>query len=274
MRRVRAAGGVVDEERFLRIDLVEHFDVRDRVVGHGRGEVPFRIADVGIDRRGLAEQVRLPLAGVAADEAVEVIEAHADRPAVERPGLARLERRHVVVLAEPRGGVAVVLEDAADGRAVFADDAVVAGKARGYFGDHAETRRVVVAAGDQRRARRRAERGGMELRVAQPRLRDAIQGRRRDDAAERARRAEADVVGHDQQHVGRALGRHDGRRPVRLRLIGVVLDDAAELRGRRGELFSVDRRGGARRARHAGGFGLCIGESRNRNEGGSEHPDK
>ena len=49
------------------------------------------LADVGIDRRGVAEQVRLPLAGVAADEAVEVLEAHADRPLVERPGLAGLE---------------------------------------------------------------------------------------------------------------------------------------------------------------------------------------
>jgi hypothetical protein len=49
------------------------------------------VALEGIDRRGVAEQVRLPLAGVAADEAVEVLEAHARRPLVERPGLARLQ---------------------------------------------------------------------------------------------------------------------------------------------------------------------------------------
>ncbi len=114
--------------------------------------------------------------------------------------------------------VAVVLENPADGRLVLRDDAVVAREARGLFRDHAEARRVMIAAGDERRARRRAERRGMELRVAQPGLRDAVQRRRRDDAAEGARRAEADVVGHDQQHVGRAFGRHDARRPPRFRL--------------------------------------------------------
>ena len=54
------------------------------------------------------------------------------------------------------------------------------------LGDHAEADRVMVAAGDQRRARGRAERGGVELRVAQSGLRDAVHRRRRDDAAERA----------------------------------------------------------------------------------------
>ncbi len=89
---------------------------------YGRGQVPFRIADVGIDRRGVAEEVRLPLASVSADEAVEVLEAHADRPLVERPVLARLEHRRVVVLAEPRCPIAVVLEDPADGCLVASDD--------------------------------------------------------------------------------------------------------------------------------------------------------
>ena len=85
---------------------------------------------IGIDRRGVAEQVRLPLAGVAADEAVEVFEAHAGRPLVERAGLAGLEGRRVVVLAEPRGAVAVLLQDRADGRRILRDDAVVAGETR------------------------------------------------------------------------------------------------------------------------------------------------
>ena len=49
----------------------------------------------------------------------------------------------------------------------------------------------------------------MELRVAQARLGDAIERRRGNDAAEGARRAEAHVVGHDEQYVGRPFGRHD-----------------------------------------------------------------
>ncbi len=132
------------------------------------------------------------------------------------------------------------------------DDAVVAGEAGGLLRDHAEAGRVMVAAGDERGARRRAERRGVELRVAQPGLGDAVQRRRRNDAAEGARRAEADVVGHDQQHVRRALGRHDARRPPGLRLAGVVLDHAAELRVGRRELLAVDGRGRPRRSGRGG----------------------
>ena len=73
-----------------------------------------RLALERIDLRRVAEQVRLPLVGVAADEAVEILEAHAGRPLVERPDLAGREGRRVVVLAEPRGGVAVVEQDAPD----------------------------------------------------------------------------------------------------------------------------------------------------------------
>ena len=55
-----------------------------------------------------------------------------------------------------------------------ADDGVVARVAGGLLGDHAEADGVMVAAGDQRRPRGRTERGRVELRVAQPRLRDAV----------------------------------------------------------------------------------------------------
>ena len=147
------------------------------------------LPDIGIDRRGVAEQVRLPLAGVAADEAIEIFEAHAGRPLVERTGLARVPGRRVVVLAEPGRAVAVLQQDAADGRAVLADDAVVAGEAGRCLGDHAEADRVVVAAGDQRRARRRAQRGRVEVGVAQAVVGDAVERRRRDHAAEGGRRA-------------------------------------------------------------------------------------
>ena len=126
MRRVGAARHVVDEERLVGRDLLELLHVLDRLVGHGRGQVPARIALERIDRRRVAEQVRLPLAGVAADEAVEVLEAHADRPLVERPGLGRLIERRVVILAEPRGRVAVLLQDGADGAVLLPDDRVVA----------------------------------------------------------------------------------------------------------------------------------------------------
>ena len=131
MRRVRAAGDVVDEERLLRRQRVDPVHVGDRLVGHRGGEVIRRVADEGIDVRRVADEVRrLPLIGVAAHEAVEVLEAHADRPLVERAVRACLEGRRVVVLAEPRRPVAVVLQDPADRRLVLGDDAVVARVAR------------------------------------------------------------------------------------------------------------------------------------------------
>ena len=141
--------------------------------------------------------------------------------------------------------IAVVLEDAADGGLVLGDDAVVAGETRGLLGDYAETGRVMIASGDQGRAGGRAQRRGMEVGVAQARLGDAVQGRRGDDAAEGAGDAVARVVGHDQQHVGGALGRHHPRRPVGLGSLRRLLDHAAELGRRRRQLLAVDGGGGA-----------------------------
>ena len=87
-------------------------------------------------------------------------------------------------------------------------------------------------------------------------MRDAIQRRRGDDAAEGARRAEADVVGHDQEHVGAPLGGttrggHQGFDCAAFSLI-----TPPNCRVRRRELFPVDRRRGAGRARYAGAFDL------------------
>ena len=60
------------------------------------------------------------------------------------------------------------------------------------------------------------------------------------------RDAVALIVGHDEQHVGRALGRHDGRRPIGFGVHGAVIDHAAELRVGRRELLAVNGGGGAR----------------------------
>ena len=263
MRRVCAARHVIDKERFVGRDLLELLHVLDRLVGHGRRQVPAGIALEGIDGRRIAEQVRLPLAGVAADKAIEVLEAHAVRPLVERPGLARLVEGRVVVLAEPRGCVPVRLQDGTDGALLDRDDRVVTREPRRYFAYHPEAHRVMVASRDNRRPRRRAERRGVEIRVTQPALRDAIQCRRRNDAAERARRAEADVVRHDEQHVGRALRRHDARRPPGFRLRGLFLDHPAEFRIGRRKLFSADRGGGAGRTQLTGNL-LPRSSMRNR----------
>ena len=71
-----------------------------------------------------------------------------------------------MVLAEPRRGIAIVPEDFADGGVVRPDDGIIARIAGGHFADHAEAHRMMVAAGDQRGARGRAKRGGVELRCS------------------------------------------------------------------------------------------------------------
>ena len=83
MRRVRGAGHVVDEEWLLRIQGIDPVHVFDGVVGHRRDQVPARLALKGIDLGGVAEEIGLPLVGVAADEAIEILEAHSDGPLIE-----------------------------------------------------------------------------------------------------------------------------------------------------------------------------------------------
>ena len=151
VRSMGRPGGVLYEKRLVGTDLVEPVQIVDGVVGHAGDQVPARLACKRVDLGGVAKQVRLPLVGVAADETIEVFEAHARGPLVEGAGLTGSEGGDVMVLAEPRGGVTILQEDASNGRFVFRDDAVVAGETGGLLRDYAETHRVMVAAGDQRR---------------------------------------------------------------------------------------------------------------------------
>ena len=211
---MRAAGDVIEEERLLRRCGIQPLQVTDRLIRHVGGKVVIRLPDRRIDLGMIAKKIGRPLVGFTAHEPIEILEAHPAGPLIERAGYAVEIGRCVVVFAEPRGRVAIVTENGANGGLVSGDDAVVARVTRGHFADHAATHRVVVAAGDERRPRRRAERGGVELRVAQARIRETIHRRRRDDTAKGSGDAVALIVGHYQQHVGRAPGRHHGRRPA------------------------------------------------------------
>src|SRR5690242_18262320 len=90
MRGVRAAWHVVNKKWLFGRDLLEFRHVLDGLVGHGGGEVPARMALKWEDGTRVAIQVRLPLTGITADEAIEVFEAHTVRPLVEGTGLGRL----------------------------------------------------------------------------------------------------------------------------------------------------------------------------------------
>src|SRR5208282_93224 len=107
----------------------------------------------------IAKEVGRPLIGLAAHEPVEILEAHADRPLVERPGHAVLKAGGVMFFAKPRGGVTVVPQDRADGSVLRPDDGVIARITSGQLADYPKTHRVMIAPRDESCPRGRAERG-------------------------------------------------------------------------------------------------------------------
>ena len=185
-----------------------------------------------LDRRRPLVQGRVPLVVLTADEAVEVLEAAAaGRPRVERSGRAGLPHRHLVAFAELRRRVAIELEGQRERRLGVGQHRAVAGRCRGDFGDAAHADRVMVASGEQRLPRRRAQRGRVEARVPQSALGELLEVRGLAWTAEHAGRAVADVVDEDHQHVGRALRRPHvpDRRELRVRVLGVVGDQTRML---------------------------------------------
>src|SRR5262249_57287752 len=99
---------------------------------------------------GALEEGGVPLVGVAADEAVEVLEAQPGRPEVERPVLAGVPVGDVVVLSIPRRVVAVAPQHLGHRAAAFGHERVVAGVTRPELHDGAGGATVMVAARDER----------------------------------------------------------------------------------------------------------------------------
>ena len=83
--RVRRAGREVDEERLVRHQRLLLADPADRLVGHVLGEVVALLRRRSrLDRRRALVERRVVLVGLAADEAVEVLEAAAAGRPVRR----------------------------------------------------------------------------------------------------------------------------------------------------------------------------------------------
>ena len=167
MRRVAAAGREVDEERLARHPARERrAATRSSCRPSRRGSSTDRPRRSSSRRRPddllVLGQARVPLARAAAEDPVEVVEAPAVRPAVERPGRALLPVGRQMPLPERRGAVAVVSQDPRQRRTVARQDRRVAREPARELTDRAETDGVVVPAGQQRGACRRAQRRDME----------------------------------------------------------------------------------------------------------------
>ena len=200
VRRVRRARRKVDEERLVRGETLLLSDPGDRLVGHVVDQV---VAFFGrllrLDRRGPLVERRVPLVGLAADEAVEILEAAtAGWPGVERSCGTRFPDRHFMALAELGGRVAIQLQGLRQRRHRVGQHRVVARCARRNLGDAAHAHGVVIAACQQGLPRRRAERGGVEAGELQPACGQLLRGRRLTGPAEGAGRAEAHVVDRGQ----------------------------------------------------------------------------
>ena len=151
VRRVRRSGREVDEERLVGQQRLLLADPVDGAIGHVLGEVVALLGRaVGLDRHRVLVDRRGVLVRLAPDEAVEVLEARAGRPGVERPHGARLPDGHLVALAELRRRVAVQLEGLRERCGRVRPDGVVAGCRRRDLGDAAHAHRVVVTAGEER----------------------------------------------------------------------------------------------------------------------------
>ena len=233
VRRVRGARCEVDEERLVGQQRLLLARPGDELVGQVFGQVVALGRRLRrLDRRRAFIERRIPLVVLAADEAVEVLEpSAAGRPRVERTGRARLPHRHLVALAELRGRVAIELEGQRERRLGVGQHRALARSRGGDLGDAAHADRMMVAPGEQRLPRGRAQRRGVEARVLQPALRQLVEVRRLARAAECAGGAVADVVDENHQHVGRALRwpQVPDRRKRRVRILGVVRDQTLML---------------------------------------------
>jgi hypothetical protein len=195
---------------------------------------------LGFDRRRPVVERRVVLIVLAADEAVEMFEAGACRPVMERADRRGLEHRHFMALPELRRRIAVQLEDFCERCTRVRAHRVVAWRRRRDLGDAAHADRVVVAAREHGRAGRRAERRGVEAVVLQAACGEPFGGRCVTGPAKRARGAKADVIEQDDEHVrcaSRRTQRAD-RRKFRVRILCVAGRQAGGLAVRNRQHFT------------------------------------
>jgi hypothetical protein len=193
--RVRRIGGVVGD----------HADGLVHQVG--RQVVAAGVSAGRIDMGVVAHQLGRVLVGLGVHEAVEAVEATAQRPAVEGAGRAALRQRRDMPLAHHVVAEAVRPQHLGQRAGLARDLAAVAGVAAVEVGQAAHAHRMMVAPGEQRGARGAAHRRGVKAAVAQAAAGQRVGVRRADGRAVAAEVGKADIVEPDHQQVGGALRR-------------------------------------------------------------------
>src|SRR5665213_1244757 len=208
----------------------------DRVVDEPDGVVDQVLAQVvpvvggggGLDVMVVVDEVGGELVGLALEEAVEPVEAPLERPLVEGAGRRGVVHGAEVPLAHRQRGVARIAEYFGHGGGVIRDLPAHVGVAAVEVGDGAHPDRVVVAPGEQGGPGGRAQRGDVEVRIAEAAVGQGVDAGGGEVRAEAPEVGEAGVVEQDHHHVG-CVGSGVGRdRPRRGGLGLGAGDDATE----------------------------------------------
>ena len=198
VRAVRGAGRPVHEERLVGRERAVLAHPGDRLVGQVLAQV-VRLVVRRLDRVEVLVEPRLPLRGLAGEEAVEVVEADALAGRPERrtvPSRWSGSPACCATCRRPRSCSRSAPSTFGERGRGPRDHAGVAVPVDRALGDGAGADALVVAPGQQRGARGRADRRGVEGVVAdalvgEPRERRRVDRRRRRCPAGRSRRRRA-----------------------------------------------------------------------------------
>ena len=119
MRSMPRAWSPIDKERFVRGRRFLHADPRDSLLRHRLGEMPLIVSGRLFARRGVLDEGRVPVIGLAAHEAPEIFEPQPRGPPVEWSGGACLVVRRVMPFAERRRVVTILFQNLRDERRVL-----------------------------------------------------------------------------------------------------------------------------------------------------------
>ena len=136
VRGVRGAEAEVQVERLVRVDLLGVGDELDRLVDQVLAQVVALLRRPRrLDLVVVVHQVRIPLAGVTAEEAVEALEAAPQRPPVVRARGRLLVARRQVPLPDHERAVAVLEQHLGQEAVLERHDPVVPGITGRELGD-------------------------------------------------------------------------------------------------------------------------------------------
>ena len=200
--------GEVQEEGFARRPLLLVLHHADGLIGQILAEVVALLWPAGrLDIVVVTDQIGRPVVRVPLQEPVVALETEAERPGREGTGSRALPARGEVPLADRHRRIAGVAQEAGQRGRRLGESGVVAGEAQGDVRQEAHPHRMVVAAGEERCPGRGAQGGDVEAVERCAARREAVEVRRADVGAEGAQVAEAGVVQHDGDHIGRTLRR-------------------------------------------------------------------